>query len=252
MNTKKEAISLIILVITIITLTIVATTVIISLDNNSIIETSNDVVSNQNVTSLAQSVELVEMDFMLKNKGKTPIFFELLDAMSDKNVITEEQKTELIQKNGKIDFGNKKYSMDKSSVMKVSDISCTMQSAGGRIRFETELYKTTEDVEYIEFGYIVKTDQPFIALEGTLDDNFTFEGAEANGITLATGGSTSSSFKVTEETSEKYVFALALNEIAESNMDTNFIYRGYLKYKKDGVEGILYSDIAINSCNDLL
>ncbi|MBR5228045.1 MAG: hypothetical protein IKV94_05365 [Clostridia bacterium] len=251
MKTNKKAISLIVLVITIIILGILATTVIISLSNTNIIEQGNNAVNQYNVGQLKQAVMLTEAEYMSAHDGTKPNTFELIDILEEKEIITTEQKKELIQNDGKLKIGDQVYEMDKSDILGITQITCISEPKGYRLRHSFRLLKEVEGVEYMEFGNIAIASSKYNVTEGTKDENFTFSGAEKYGFTLSEANSNMDEWVLISKPKENiYRWNYSIVEMTEEVMDRKLMVRAFVKYRKDGIEGIMYSSISEHSCRD--
>lgn len=116
---NKKAISLIVLVITILILAILATTAIISLSNTNIIERANDAVVQNNLQGLKEAVNLQVLSHMASNRGKVEpaeLYQELQDEFS-----SEGYTVSAPNEDGVITIANNMIGVDISSKGVVSE-----------------------------------------------------------------------------------------------------------------------------------
>ena len=91
---NKKAISLIVLVITIIVMAILAATVIITLSNTNIISQANKAVNDSTVAQIKEIASITKANYMLKNNGSvTGSGTEVRKAVKDSTGLTDEQLT---------------------------------------------------------------------------------------------------------------------------------------------------------------
>ena len=115
---KKNAISLIVLVITILVMAILATTAIITLSNTNIITKSQETVDKYNMQQLKESIETSRLELYAKNRGKDVDIFTFINYLKNENIITDEQKTELLHNSGRIGTGKNALQLDTGLIIK--------------------------------------------------------------------------------------------------------------------------------------
>lgn len=241
---NKKAISLIVLVITILVLSILATTVIISLSNSNVISEANDAVNKYNLKQMEMSVQLEQASMMLESGGKKPNTFDLIEKLYTNNQITESQKAELIVNGGELELDGEILRLDTDSVVTFDGNEYfKMEDGTYKLRFKYTIYKlpNVENLVYDEIGFVVFPQDlvdnysPEIAIE----EKFKLDAEEKYGMNI---GILKSAKKVFED-DEKIQTNLALTGINEEGKSRVYMSRVYIKYTYNGVSGVLYSDV---------
>lgn len=240
---NKKAISLIVLVITILVLSILATTVIISLSNSNVISEANDAVNKYNLKQMEMSVQLEQASMMLESGGKKPNTFDLIEKLYTNNQITESQKAELIANGGELELDGEILRLDTDSVVTFDGNEYfKMEDGTYKLRFKYTIYKlpNVENLEYDEIGFVVLPQDlvdnysPEIAIE----EKFKLDAEEKYGMPVA-----KVIVKYGSEDDEKIQTNLGLTGINEEGKSRVYMSRVYIKYTYNGVSGVLYSDV---------
>ena len=237
----KKGISLIVLVITIIVMIILAASVVLTLSNTGIIERANHATQLTNKNQLQTSIDLMLGDMMLANNGQKPNSFELVEELYSNNIITDLQKTEMLANGGELKVGEDIVRIDTSTDIDTYCKEAVQVDGGWRLRFPCFLAKTP-GVEYTEFGTIIIPKNMLESYKPEMEamDKFTLENAEELSILIIKSENY-------EEKEEKYEWVGTLTNLPE-NMNSRMICaRAYAKYTYNGIEGVIYSDIAEGS-----
>ena len=147
---NKNAISLIVLVITILVMAILATTVIITLSNTNIITKSRETVDEYNMKQLKESIETRRLELYAKNGGKDVDIFTFINYLKNESVITDEQRQELLHNSGRIGTGKNALQLGTGSIIKYEGATVSETDDKYRISFEYEL-DILDNIEYTSF-----------------------------------------------------------------------------------------------------
>lgn len=238
---SKRAISLIVLVITIIILSILAATVIINLSNTNIISEANNAVNKYNLKQMETSVQLEQASMMLENGGKKPNTFDLIERLYANKQITESQKAELIANGGELSLDGEILRLDIDSIVTFDGNEYfKMEDGTYKLRYKYTIYKlpNVENLEYDEIGFVVLPQNladnysPEVAVE----EKFKLDAEEKYGMPVAILVATNGS-----EDDEKFQTNLRLSGITEEARV--YMSRAYVKYTYNGISGVLYSDV---------
>ena len=248
MKTKKEGISLIVLVITVIVLGILATVVIVNISNNNIITEAENAVENYNNKQMMQAMQLDEINNYVSNKGNSSLnFFEKIEVSKNKGTITEEFANKLIKTGGRVGTGTNFMDMDTSSVLRLEPN--VPDESNNSIRMKIKV-KKIPNFEITSVGLLVVAEVSANSKfpEISIEEKFVKNAKEIYGLnsreTIINNPG--------KETDEEYVFYSRLDNISESNADYTVLIRGYVEYTYNGISGIMYSNIIGTSLNEYL
>lgn len=245
---KKKAISLIVLVITIIVLGILATTAIISISNVNVIGQTQKSVNKYNLKQIATAMQLEEASMMIENGGKTPNVFELIERGYSKGIITEEQKEELMINGGELVIGEETLRLDVNGTAYYVGSELVNAEAPYSIRSIFKINKLPESCTFVELGYLITT-KPLIDsayLEVSAEEKFKLDAEQKYGFKVREGVYENYNTESNENTLKVHYI-----DIPEKNKATKLAVRTYVKYTYNGVDGIIYSDIIYTSVDSL-
>ena len=234
---NKNAISLIVLVITILVMAILATTVIITLSNTNIITKSRETVDEYNMKQLKESIETRRLELYAKNGGKDVDIFTFINYLKNESVITDEQRQELLHNSGRIGTGKNALQLGTGSIIKYEGATVSETDDKYRISFEYEL-DILDNIEYTSFGalflpdFVITSEYSDIPLEEiiTIQDSYNLD---INDLTA----------KNYVKKDGKYRFNVSLSSIPSSNSGTTLYCRPYVKCVIDGEEIVMHMPI---------
>lgn len=246
MRNKKQGISLIVLVITVIVIGILVTAVIINLNSVSTIEEAGVAVDKYNKNQLETSIQLKTGEMVIANDGKLPNTFELVEELHSNKTITDNQKTELIANGGKLKIGEEVVRIDTSSVIRSNGTEAIQTDDTWKLRFSYVLKKIS-GVEYTEFGTLLlpKDVLEYYYPETGVLDKFNLESSEEMTAMIIEANN-----YVYEQ--EQYSWNANLTNMPEEEKTRIICTRSYAKYTYNGIEGIIYSDVVEASVENLL
>mgnify|MGYP002522821090 CR=1 FL=1 len=234
---KKNAISLIVLVITILVMAILATTAIITLSNTNIITKSQETVDKYNMQQLKESIETSRLELYAKNRGKDVDIFTFINYLKNENIITDEQKTELLHNSGRIGTGKNALQLDTGLIIKYEGATVSETDGKYKISFKYEL-DILDDIEYTSFGavflpdFMIPSEYSDIPLEEliTIQDSYNLSVVDLQ-------------VKNYVDKDGKYAFNVSLTSIPSSNLGTTLYCRPYVKCMIDGEEIVMHMPI---------
>lgn len=258
----KGAISLIVLVITIIVMAILATTVIISINNTNVINEAKNATEKYSLNQMKEMVALQKASIISENDGKTdgaadPI--KIIIGMAESGVITEEEKESMLANGGLYnghDIGI--YADDIVKCTKVETektIQPTPDESKGKIlRFEFTVHSKYGIVETTEMGYFMASTANLGGVSA--QERLTLAGMERYGSAKIATGSVNKFCEVNEDGTLK--MGLAITKLSDANLGSEIASRIYIKFDYTDENGkvykdcIIYSPVAISSYNQAL
>lgn len=238
---NKKAISLIVLVITILVLSILATTVIMSLSNSNVINEAQSSVNKYNIKQIESGIQLEKASMMIETGGEEPNVFELIERAYTKGIITAAQREEMIKNGGELVIGDEMLRLDVDNIIFCKGVELYTAEAPYAIRFKFGKNTFPDNFTFNEFGF-VGTRKSFLDSkysEISAEKKFKLEAKETYGIAIVTG--------IGSESVMNGVFQ-GLPAGYESEVVAG---RAYIKYTYGGIDGIIYSDIQYASVDSL-
>lgn len=244
----KKAISLIVLVITIIVLGILATTAIISISDVNVIGQTQKSVNKYNLKQIAVAMQLEEVSMMIENGGKTPNVFELIERGYSKGIITEEQKEELMINGGELVIGEETLRLNVNGTAYCIGSELVNAEAPYSIRTMFKINKLPESCTFVELGCLITRKSLLDSAypEVLAEEKFKLDAEEKYGFTIRKNVYGNYNTESSENTLKVLCFDIPENYEAEK-----VAVRAYVKYTYNGVDGIIYSDIIYTSVDSL-
>lgn len=247
---NKKAISLIVLVITIIILSVLATVIIINISNTNIISEAQSAVDKYSLKEIESGIQLEKASMIIENEGEEPNMFELIERVYSKGIITASQREEMIKNGGELVIGDDVLRLDVKSIIYFKNFELVSETAPYSIRgvFAVNKISYIENITFNEIGCVIANKKHIdrVFTELAAESKFKLDAYVNYGISYRTN--TYDDFDWEDGNVARFVFY----NIPQEQVDTKIAFRSYIKYTYDGIDGIVYSDIAYSSVNDLM
>ena len=190
-----------------------------------------------NKKQMDTSIDMKISELIIENNGKQPNSFDIIEKLYESDIITDNQKVEMITNGGELKVGEEVIRINTSEVINNSWSETIQTGDKWRLKFKCRLNKIA-GVEYIEFGTMLLPDFILDSYKPEVEiiDKFTLENSDKLTTLIIKAEN-----YIDDENG--YDWNATLFDIPESSKNDMVFARSYAKYKYNGVEGVIYSDI---------